>query len=245
MKWVPLGLAVSVLVLGHSQEGVASTRFGRKVLPVKDRSAYSFVRLDDIDFPYLENDSAVVSCVVYRGTRRYYVEVSVTNKTTGSFQLTGDSIRYRKTGYTAYRTNALVAAREIADAANVPFEPTPPPNVGTTTTIDVTESGTGSGYSRVTGTATTGPSTEQAGANLGNALGNLLAARSAAKSQSENARFASFLGTFAIDLEPGPIAPGATQVVVATFEQVKDKKAPFDVAIAVRGSEFVFRFEEW
>ena len=168
----------------------------------------------------------------------------MTNKGATPVQLDPGAIEFNKPGYTSYRTNALDAAREAAEAAGVPFEPTPPPVVGTTTTINVSETSTGN-YSHATGTATTRPSADQGAANLGNAIGNAFAARHFAAAQSEAARFANFLMAFALDEVRGPIAPGETQIAVATFEQVKMKKAPFDVTVSVAGSEFVFRFQEW
>lgn len=246
MRLMAFLVIFAALLAGTSQEeAVASTRFGRRLLEVKDRNAYRFVRLDDVDFPFLEGDSAIVSCVIYRGSVRYYVEVSVTNKSQHPVQLLGEAIRFNKPGYSSFRTNALDAAREAANAAGVPFQPAPPPTVASMTTIDVTETGAGTGYAHVSGTARTGPDVaEQGAANLGNALGNLFAARSFAKAQSEDARFAHFLATFAIDAERGEIVPGATQVLVATFEQVKNKRAPFDVTVVVDGSEFPFHFQE-
>ena len=57
----------------------AESRFGRPVVKVRDSKNYQFVKLDDVDYPTLTNPHYTVSCLVYRGTEHYYVEVTVTS----------------------------------------------------------------------------------------------------------------------------------------------------------------------
>jgi len=244
MRTLIFALCLILASGGLAPDATAATRFSRKVLEVKNKQAYKFFRLDDLDLPYLDGDSATVSCMVYRGAQRYYVEVGVTNNGTSPIEITGEAIRFEKPGYTSFRTNAMAAAMEAAAAANVPFVPVPPPDMGTTTTIDATTQGSGS-YSHTSGTATTTPSSAQVGANIGNSLGNLMASRQVAKAQSEAARFANFLSAFSVDEQRGLVEPGQTRLVIATFEQIKDKRAPFSVTVVTGGREYVFEFQEW
>ncbi len=76
-------LLLILCLLFAAKTAIGADRFGRVILKVKDQKNYQFTKLDDADYPGLSNDHYSVTCLVYRGTERYYVEVSISNKTTG------------------------------------------------------------------------------------------------------------------------------------------------------------------
>lgn len=220
----------------------AAERFGRKILAVADESLYRIETIDEVDVPVLDIDGVSVSCLVYRGTQRYYVEVSIKNGKASGIEWSNDDIVMIKPGYSIFRVNALDAARESAEYAGVPFVPAPPPEPVTTTTIQTHTSVYGnSAYS--TGTAQT-RQTQDAGANIGYALGTFLARRRDAKDKAEAARFADFIGNHAIEVAPAYAEPGQTRIIVAAFEQAKPRHAPFHVKVVADGHEFSFEYKE-
>jgi hypothetical protein len=114
----------------------------------------------------------------------------------------------------------------------------------TTTTVNGTATTYGN-QTQISGTATTTTDqSSQAGANLGNAIGNALAARSFYKTQRRESTFANFLGAFAQDQTGTSLQPGEAKVIVATFEQAKRKKAPFEIVIRVGAESFQFKYKE-
>jgi hypothetical protein len=225
---------------------VAESRFNRQVIKVKDPKEYQFFKLDDVHFPALSSTNYQVSCLVYRGTQRYYVEIGIQNKTSEQITLLPDFVTFNKSGYTVFRTDTLDAARQSAQAAGIRFVPTPPPQMPSTTNTTINATATTYGnQTQISGTATTTENqSAQAGANFGNALGNALAARSFYKAQSNEVKFASFLTTFAEAPSGTTMQPGQAKVVVATFEQAKQKKAPFEVVIKVGTETFRFSYKE-
>ena len=94
-----------------------------------------------------------------------------------------------------------------------------------------------------TATSTTTDTSGQAGANFGNALGNAIAARRFRNMQREDVLLANYLGTFALGSSPILLKAGDARVVTLTFEQVKRKKAPFQITIHVGDENFVFKFK--
>lgn len=243
MPTIARGLVFFLLCLLLAPLASAADRFNRKVIEVQNKKDYQFYRLDDLDFPYLENERYSVSCIVYRGTIRYYVEVAIRNKTLQPVTLGTEFLDFVKPGYTSYRTSTIAAAEDVAREANITFVPTPPPNMGETTTVNATATNNGN-RTEITGTATTGPSAAQAGANFGNAIGNILASRRVAGARSTGSRFLNYLTLFAQEYQPEPLAPGETRIVIATFEQAKQKKAPFDVTVRLGQDSFVFKMKE-
>jgi hypothetical protein len=243
MPTIARGLVFGLLCLLAAPGVSAADRFGRKVVEVQNKKDYQFYRLDDVDFPFLENERYSVSCIVYRGSVHYYVEVAIQNKTSQPVALGPDFVNFNKPGYTAFRTSTIGVAEEIASAANIKFVPTPPPNMGETTTLNATATTNGN-RTEITGTATTGPSAAQSGANLGNAIGNVIAARRVASAKSNESRFLNYLTTFAHEYQPGPLAPGEARIVIVTFDQVKQKKAPFDLTVRIGEDSFVFKMKE-
>src|SRR5450432_4076929 len=59
-----------------------------------------YFKLDDNQFPVLERGPLAVSCMTYRGTRRYYVEVGVINRSGAPAIVHGDFVSFNKQGYT-------------------------------------------------------------------------------------------------------------------------------------------------
>ena len=70
----------------------AESRFGRPVMKLANPKSYRFFRLDDNNIPFLAGDRVSVSCIVYRGTKRYYVEVGVWNRSGEPLALRNDFV---------------------------------------------------------------------------------------------------------------------------------------------------------
>ncbi len=224
----------------------AESRFGRKVIRVTDPKDYQPVKLDDMDYPTLTNAHYTVSCLVYRGTEHYYVEVAVKNNTAEPVPLPTSFVAFDKPGYTVYRGDTMTAAREAATAVGMRFVPVPPPYVPPSynTTINATASAYGN-QTYVSGTATTTADTSgQAGANLGNAIGNAIAARRFYKMQRTNAVFSDFLASHVQTDADTPLQPGQARTIVAVFDELKPKKKPFEVTLKVGNDVFHFSYKE-
>ena len=222
----------------------AAERFNRPVIEVADPSRYKFHDIDQIQVPSLENDSIEVSCVVYRGTQRYYVEIAIFNRTVRDIPVSTDFVAFRKPGYTVLQTSTLETARVIAAEANGTFVPTPPPQAPTRATINGTASTYG-GQTQISGSTTTGPDPwAQAGANLGNAIGNGIAARQYYAGQAQERTFAHFLEATAAESMAPLVRSGESRTITQTFEQLKSKKAPFEIVVSLAGSTFAFTFKE-
>lgn len=229
-----------------AQSGICADRFGRPVVKVSDPKRYQFVKLDDVEFPVLSNERYDVSCLVYRGTERYYVEINVKNKSGDAVALPMEFVTFTKPGYTVYRTDTMDAAREAASFAGLRFVPTPPPYVPprTTTTVNATATTYGN-QTQINGTATTtSDNSGQAGANFGNALGNAIAARRFYKLQQTDILFSHYLAAHVQTALDTPLGPNESRVIVATFEQSKQKKAPFSITIQVGVDKFDFSYKE-
>lgn len=187
-----------------------------------------------------------VSSLVYKGSTYYYVEVGIVNGRDEELIVAIDFISFNKPNYTVIRSDTSAAALDVASEAGGTFVPTPPSQVPPSTST--TYNGTASTYgnqTHISGSATTTPNNSaQAGANWGNALGNAIAARSFYKAQSREMKFAHFLDTFAQGGQALVVKPGEGRVIMCTFEQLKEKKAPFDVQIRVGSEVFTFRYKE-
>ncbi len=232
--------------LGALHSALAEDRFGRPVIKVKDAKSYQFTRSDDVKYPTLSNERFSVSCLVYRGTERYYAEVTVTNKTTSPVFLPKSFITFDKPGYTLYPVDTMMVAREQSAAAGVSFVPTRAPYVPPTynTTVNATAYTYGN-QTNISETATTTPDySGQAGANLGNAIGNAIAAHRFYKAQQTEIAFSRFLATHAQTDSDVALLPGQSRTIVATFEQTKRKKKPFDVTLRLEGDAFRFDYKE-
>ena len=230
------------------QMAFAADRFGRPVIKVKNPQAYKFFKSDDIEYPVLSNEHVSVACMVYRGKEHYYVEVSIQNKTTDPVTLPppGNFITFDKPGYTSYRIDTMVAARQAASAGGIRFTPTPPPYIPPTynTTINATATNYGN-QTNISGTATTTTDNSgQAGANIGNAIGNAIAAHRFYKAQRTEVAFSHFLTAHIQTDADMPLPPAQWRTVVATFEQAKQKKKPFTVTVAVGVDNFRFEYNE-
>ena len=226
--------------------GLSADRFNRPVVKVADQKNYQFIKLDDVEYPVLSNERFAVTCLVYRGTQRYYVEVSVKNKSSDPVALPMNFVTFDKPGYSVYRTDTVEAARQAASAAGLRFVPTPPPYVPPTTTTTINASATTYGnQTQINGTATTTEDTSgQAGANLGNAIGNAIAARRFYKAQRIEVIFSHFLASHVQTPLDSPLGSGESRIILATFEQSKQKKAPFNIVLQIGSDKFTFAYKE-
>jgi hypothetical protein len=239
-------LLVTLCLIITSAPLFCADRFGRPVVKVRDEKAYQFIKLDDVEYPTLSDSQYAISCLVYRGTQNYYVEIGVKNKTGGPIALPMDFVAFDKPGYTVYRTDTMAVAQQAATAAGLRFVATPPPYVppSTNTTIRATATTYGD-QTQITGTATTTTDNSgQAGANLGNAIGNAIAARRFYKEQRTEILFSHFLAAHVQTSADSFIQPGESRVIVATFEQSKQKKKPFDVTLQIGTDKFTFSYKE-
>jgi hypothetical protein len=221
-------------------------RFGRHVIKVNNQKDYEFFKLDDVHYPTLSNDRYSVSCLVYRGTERYYVEIGIKNKTSDSLNISTSFVDFNKPGYTVFRTNTMLAAQEAASVAGLRFAPTAAPYVPPTTNTSINATATTYGnQTQISGTATTTTDySGQAGANLGNAVGNAIAAHRFYKAQKIEAAFSSYLAIHSQPSSGISLSPGEVKTVVATFQQAKQKKAPFQLLVHVGADTFTFTYKE-
>lgn len=221
-------------------------RFDRPVIKVSDSKAYQFHKLDDVEYPTLSNARYEVSCIVYRGTKYYYVEITIKNNTAQPLSIPFDFVTFSKPGYSTYRTDSLQAARELAMAGGVRFVPTPPPYVPPTyhTNMDATATTYGNETNISATATTTTDNSGQAGADLGNAIGNAMAAHRFYKMQREAVALSSFIESNAQTDEDMPLPPGRARTIVATFTEVKQKKKPFSVDINLGKDDFHFTYKE-
>lgn len=235
-------LCLFVIALSASAE----SRFGRPVVKVDGAQDYTFSKLDEVNYPSLTKGDYSVSCLVYRGTQHYYVEVTVTNKSATPVPLQPSFINFDKPGYGVYRGDTMLAAREAAVAAGMRFTPTPPPYVPPTydTTIRATATTYGN-QTYVSGTATTTENDSgQAGATIGNAIGNAIAAHRFYKMQRQEVAFSNFLASHLQTDADTPLQPGRSRTIVTVFDQSKQKKKPFTVTMKVGEESFAFSYKE-
>jgi hypothetical protein len=170
----------------------------------------------------------------------------VTNKTAQPVALQPSFISFDKPGYTVYETNTMAVAREAAASGDARYVPTPPTYVPPSynTTVNATATTYGN-QTNISGTeTTTSDYSGQVGANLGSAIGNAMAARSFYKRQRTNLTFSKFLLEHTQSSLDAPLRPGEARIVVATFDQLKQKKKPFNVSLRVGGDVFSFDFKE-
>jgi hypothetical protein len=157
----------------------AAERFGRHVVALENPKDYQYFRLDDVNYPMLSSPNYSVSCLVYRGTENYYVEVTIQNRSANPITIPADFVEFTKPGYSVFRANIDDIAKLSAGAANEQFIPNPPPQMParSTTTTRVNATATTNGNTtQVNGTATstTRDSSGQASANLGYAIGTAI-----------------------------------------------------------------------
>jgi hypothetical protein len=227
-----------VLLLGVVS---AESRFGRPVMKLASPKEFGYFALDDNRFPVLEKAQIAVTCMTYRGTKRYYVEVGLMNGTQSPVVLQRNFLTFQKPGYTVLLTDTLTSAVDVWASVAGGFVPTPPPPSTRATT---TYSGTANTFGNMThlnGTATTTVDNSAAGWH---ALGQAIAARSFYNAQSLNQTFAKYLVTFAHERQDMSLPPGEARQYVFTFEQIKQKKAPFTITVLAGGETFAFHYKE-
>jgi hypothetical protein len=240
-------LAIASLILQGSAQ--AAQRFGRPVVSLESPNEYQFFKLDDVNFPMLSSQNYDVSCLVYRGTERYYIEIAIRNRSTNPVVLPAELAEFSKPGYTVYRTDPRAAAMNLAGGAEQRFVPIPPPQMPASSTTTTTVNADATTYGNVTqinGTATssTRDTSGQAGANFGNAIGNALAARRFYRAQRDAVALAQYLNTYGWKDSPQVLEPGKVQMAMMTFQQAKQKKAHFQIVVHVGTETFSFKFKE-
>jgi hypothetical protein len=239
-------VAFCLLLTMHPALG--ADRFGRQVVQMSDPKSYEVVKRDDVGYAVRSNERFSVECLVYRGRENYYVEVNVMNKTNAPVTLPALSnfINFDKPGYTVQRIDTMEVAKRSALAAGVRFTPTPPPYVPPTynTTVNATATTYGN-QTNISGTATTrADNSGQAGANIGNAVGNAIAAHRFYKAQRTEVAFSHFLAAHVQTDFDTALEPAQSRSIVATFEQLKPKKKPFMVTVAIGTDTFRFDYKE-
>ena len=225
------------LLLAGAVGAQADSRFSRPVIkPVNDKELAHF-KLDGNNIAVQSKGSIGVSCIVYRGTKRYYVEIGVLNQSDAPIALQRGFARFTKPGYTVFQSDTIASAMDVSASVAGPFVPAPPPPPTTTTTYNATATTYGN-TTQVQGTATT---TNNAGWYQ---LGQAIAARRYYAAQSREQSFATYLQMFANEQQTLEIAPKGVQLYIFTFEQIKNKKAPFTVTIQVADQQFTFAYKE-
>jgi hypothetical protein len=137
--------------------GIASaeSRFGRPVVKLANPKEFKYFKLDDNQFPVLERGLFAVSCMTYRGTRRYYVEIGVMNRSDAPANLQSGFVSFKKPGYTVLLADTIASATDVRASVAGEFIPTPPPPP-TKSTITYSGNATTLGNNtQVNGTATT------------------------------------------------------------------------------------------
>jgi len=221
--------SVFALMLWPSVTLHAAQRFGRPVIALEEPKAYQYFKLDDVNFPFLASANYDVSCLVYRGTEYYYVEIAIHNRSSNPVTIPGEFVEFSKPGYTVLETNTSVAEAQLASASGQRFIPTPPPQMPPSSTTTTTVNANATTYGNMTqingtATSTTTDTSGQAGANFGNALGNAIAARRFYRAQQEAVSLAGYLNAFGWKNSPMTLQPGQAQKVMMTFQQFKRKK---------------------
>jgi len=246
-RWALLSALALTLWLGTPLR--AAQRFGRPVIALEDHQAYQYFKLDDVEFPFLSSPNYNVSCLVYRGTEYYYVEIAIQNRSSNPVTIPADFLEFSKPGYTVFQTDTSTAEAQLASAAGARFIPTPPPQMPPSSTTTTTVNANATTYGNTTqingtATSTTADTSGQAGANFGNALGNAIAARRFYNAQREAVSLAGYLDAFGWRNTPMTLQPGQAQKIMMTFQQVKRKKAHFEVIIHVGVESFRFKYKE-
>jgi hypothetical protein len=223
--------------------GIASaeTRFGRPVVKLANSKEFKYFKLDDNQFPVVERGSLSVSCMTYRGTKRYYVEVGIVNRSDAPVNLQNGFVSFNKQGYTVLLADTIASATDVWASVNRAFIPTPPPPPTKSTTMYSGTATTLGSNTQVNGTATTTADNSAAGWH---ALGQAIAARNYYHAQGREQKLAVYLATFAHEKQEMTIQPGKAGLYIFTFEQMKQKKAPFEVRISVGAETFVFAYKE-
>jgi hypothetical protein len=231
-------VAITLLLCGVAS---AESRFGRPVVKLANPKEFGYFKLDDNQFPFLERGSLSVSCMTYRGTRRYYVEIGIVNRSGAPANLQNGFVSFTKQGYTVFMADTIASATDVWASVAGAFIPTPPPPPTRSTTTYSGTATTMGDNTQVNGTATTTVDNSAAGWH---AFGQAIAARRYYNAQGREQKFAVYLATFAHEKQEMTIQPGKTGLYIFTFEQMKQKKAPFEVRVSVGAEAFVFSYEE-
>lgn len=240
---VLIGLLLMTGVALHAER-----RFGRPVIKLQNPEAYTFIHLDGVKIPVLSEGQYTVTCLVYRGTEYYYVEIGIQNRSSSPVTLSSGFLSFSKPGYSVFGADNRLVASELAHAAGERFIPTPSPRMPERTTTVTTYNANATSYGNTTSvdgtaTSTTYDSSGQAGANLGNAIGNAIAARRFYRLQRDDIALVQYLTNFGWSGAPEVVAPGKLKVVMMIFDQIKRKKAKFSVTVHVADKTFVFHYK--
>ena len=235
-------LSVIVGTLLMCGTAFAESRFGRPVVKLANPKEFGYFKLDDNQFPFLERGSVSVSCMTYRGTRRYYVEIGIVNRSGAPAVLQNGFVSFNKQGYTVLLADTMASATDVWANVARAFVPTPPPPPTKSTTTYSGTATTLGNNTQINGMATTTVDNSAAGWH---ALGQAIAARNYYNAQGREQKLAVYLATFAHEKQEMTIQPGKTGLYIFTFEQMKQKKAPFEVRVSEGSETFVFAYKEW
>ncbi|WP_321477472.1 hypothetical protein [uncultured Paludibaculum sp.] len=210
-------------------------------MKVANPKEFGYFKLDDNQFPFLGKGPLLVSCMTYRGTRRYYVEIGIVNRSSTPVNLQNGFVSFTKEGYTVLMADTISSAADVWASVGGAFVPTPPPPPTKSTTTYSGMVTTMGNNTQVSGTSTTAVDNSAAGWH---ALGQAIAARSYYNAQGREQKLAVYLTAFAHERQEMVVQPGKTGLYIFTFEQLKQKKAPFEVRVAVGSETFVFAYRE-
>ncbi len=244
--------------------------FGRPVLNASGCNPSCEIHtIDDIQMPTTTVNGQLVSCIVFRGVEKYYVEVHLANQSSQPQSITADFIRLEKAGYTVVRVNTLQAAQDVAATAHedagramtnmAPFVPIPPPAPKVPPTTIRANAWTYGNNTTISGTVSSTPTLVE---QIGNAqamvitgLMNRAAADRYYATQAQNNAFlnaestqenslAQLLMSTASELQSPILAPGETRVATSTFMCPVANRSPCRVVITVGGTPVTFSFSE-
>ncbi len=115
-----LALLAAALVV-HGGE----TRFGRQVLAPADPERYGTGKLDQVSAPTLSDEHHTVTCLTYADDERFYVEVTIKNRSRAEVNFGPASIRLDEDGKPLPRVDSIKEARRVESNGARPFEPVP------------------------------------------------------------------------------------------------------------------------
>src|ERR1035437_1961428 len=126
LNWRAAALLLSML----SRPMIGEVRFGMQVEKLASPKEFRLANLDGNRFAVLERESSSVSCIMYGGPQRHFVEVKIANRSSSPIVLDRRFVTIDP-GESVVPAEALAVAAEVRDRANIPpSRPIkPPPNV--------------------------------------------------------------------------------------------------------------------
>jgi len=223
-------------------EAFGESRFGRRVVKLANPKQYGSVKMDGNQYALLAGERAAVACIVYRGTQYYYVETAVLNRGEVALELDKDFVVLQKPGHIVVRADPVfVAANLLAEAMAAGVSLPPPRPAPTVTTINATAIHDDGSMTSVYGTARTQPDPWYGfGQSMGFMIGQLLMGRTGRHDRN----LASLVLALHPSMQSLTIEPGNARLYLHVFQQIKSKKAPFNVVVFAGQECFIFRYNE-